>query len=570
MTRALSNFAMAPVLVLIAACSSTSTPAAVNPKGDGGTPPETCPAGSMPVVGAADCQPVGWTNCPSGFVPDPSGWGCIDVLPAAACTGATRESIGETACRPIGDCTTPFPPPGATVFVDPTFAVLDATHYATITSAVAAAPAGSVVAVASGTYKESVVIPRAMKIAGRCAAKVIVDGGGTTTSPGIGVTAPGVEVSGLTLTGHLFGASAGLGSDVVLRDCVLDGNMAMGMFVSMGAVVAVSNCAIRGTLVDSTGAFGRGINVQTGAALTLSDSTVAGNRNSGVYVSGSGTRATLKGVVIRDTTPNDATDTGRGLVVQLGASLDVSSSVLIANYETGMLVAAATAKADHVVIRDTRVDKGKTLGRGINVQDGGTLTMTESALVRNQGAALMVVTNGTSASFDRSCARDTKLTSVGDYGRGLVVQEGAHLSATGTAVVTNREVAVGIFGQGTSAELTSSAIVGTELDAVGGFGYGLAVLDRSKVRVDRCFVNGSKGVGVAFATSSSVVSSSIVSGNAIGLYVEDGTTLDEVMTAPDVVGASEVAITSDTLFPGNQTRVSAGVLPLPKPVLTGK
>jgi hypothetical protein len=126
---------------------------------------------------------------------------------------------------------------------------------------------------------------------------------------------------------------------------------------------------------------------------------------------------------------------------------------------------------------------------------------------------------------------------------------------------------VGVFGQGTSAALTSSAIIGTELNADGDFGYGLAVLDGSKVRVDRCFVNRSKGVGVAFATSSSVVRASIVSRNAVGLYVEDGTALHEVMTAPDSVGASEVAITTDTLFSGNQTRVSAGVLPLPKPLL---
>jgi hypothetical protein len=328
MTRALRDSAPGAVLLFLGACSATSPPAVVVANPDGGIAPESCPAGSMPVIGAADCQPVGWTTCPSGFVPDPSGWGCIDVLPRAPCTGATREAIGETACHPIGDCVAPFPPPGATIFVDPTFAVLDATHFATITSAVAAAPAGAVVAVAAGRYKESVLVPRAMKIAGRCAAQVIVDGGGTTTSPGIRVTVPGVEVSGLTLSGQMFGASAGLGSNLVLRDCVLEGNVAMGMFVSMGAVVAVSNCAIRGTLVDATGAFGRGINAQSGAALTLTDSTVSGNRNSGVYLSGSGTKATLKGVVIRDTTPNDASDTGRGLVVQLGASLDLSSSVL--------------------------------------------------------------------------------------------------------------------------------------------------------------------------------------------------------------------------------------------------
>src|SRR5438093_6027615 len=56
-------------------------------------PAAECPPGSMPLLGARDCQSVGVAACPTGFAADPSGWGCIE-LAALSCLGATRPKLG--------------------------------------------------------------------------------------------------------------------------------------------------------------------------------------------------------------------------------------------------------------------------------------------------------------------------------------------------------------------------------------------------------------------------------------------------------------------------------------------
>ena len=67
-------------------------------------PAEPCPAGTTPRLGEPECQTVGWVECPSGFEPDPSGWGCQEVLPEAACRSGTIDLLGHRGCQPIGPC----------------------------------------------------------------------------------------------------------------------------------------------------------------------------------------------------------------------------------------------------------------------------------------------------------------------------------------------------------------------------------------------------------------------------------------------------------------------------------
>lgn len=80
------------------------------------------------------------------------------ATPAVACTGATRERLGDAACVPVGDCNAPFPPAGALLVDDDfTAAQIDATHFRSVGAALAAAPAGGVVAVDAGRYEDVVI-----------------------------------------------------------------------------------------------------------------------------------------------------------------------------------------------------------------------------------------------------------------------------------------------------------------------------------------------------------------------------------------------------------------------------
>lgn len=190
------------------------------------TPDAECPAGSMPVAGLATCQPVGWTACDAGFAADPSGWACSAVEPAGPCAGATRRALGQTSCVPVGDCAAPFPPAAATLFVDDgyTAAQLDATHFSSLASAVAAAPTGATIAIEAGRYPVALTPPRAVTLAGRCPGQVFLDGSAATE----GVLAngiKGVKVSGLTLSGHRVGAKALNGGTLELTDVVVEGSL---------------------------------------------------------------------------------------------------------------------------------------------------------------------------------------------------------------------------------------------------------------------------------------------------------------------------------------------------------
>lgn len=96
--------------------------------------PAECAAGSAPLLGNKECTPIADAACPPSFEKDPSGWGC-------------RATIDDAR---VADCTAPFPPANATVFVDPN-APEDATHKKKLFDAVYDAPKGAVIAVAAGS-----------------------------------------------------------------------------------------------------------------------------------------------------------------------------------------------------------------------------------------------------------------------------------------------------------------------------------------------------------------------------------------------------------------------------------
>ncbi len=202
---------------------------------------------------------------PTGFAADPSGWGCQEILPAAACTGATYESLGSSTCQPIGDCAAAFPPPNATLFVDASFtaAQLDATHFATISAAMAAAPAGAVVAVDAGTYTESVNVRSAVSIVGRCAEKVILasPGGAVAGVQALYVSGT-VAIQGLTI-GGFRGGVVEQQTTMTVESCLFTQNLDSGV-VADGGTLKMSHSRIADTV--QVGDQGFGVLVDRGAA----------------------------------------------------------------------------------------------------------------------------------------------------------------------------------------------------------------------------------------------------------------------------------------------------------------
>ena len=102
-------------------------------------------------------------------------------------------------------------------------------------------------------------------------------------------------------------------SNVTLRATVVERSHAIGINV-IDSDVVVESTVVRDTQPDAAGALGWGINARRdveGASLTLVRSVISRNRELGVLIAGSG--AAIEASVIRDTTPNDDAQLGRGL-----------------------------------------------------------------------------------------------------------------------------------------------------------------------------------------------------------------------------------------------------------------
>ena len=484
--------------------------------------PLTCDAGSMSVPGE-DCRPVGWQHCPAGFTRSDDGWSCTPVLPPTACTGATRAALGSATCTPIGDCAAPFPPADATLFVDASLTQPDATHFTTLAAAVAAAPAGATIAVFPGDYAESVTLPRAVKLVGRCAAQVKWSG-----SPALQVTGVrSVTLSGFTVHDSLVGLRVERGGTVTGSDLVFDHNLRSAVqLLDTGTEVTLERVVVRDTQADpATATFGQGLAASFAGGLTLRDAEVTGNREAGVFLDRDGTHATLSRVVVSNTLPRASTGTlGWGIAAQRGASLQATDIVSQGNTTSGVVFAASptTGTLRDVSVRDTHpgIDNGGTgVAIGVSVSAGAKLTWTGGQSSDAPGLLVHAAGAGTELVMREVTLRDgatmgTLPTS------GVTVEDTAHAGLTEVAVL--RAAGDSVRERGSTLSLDHVAIV----DAKGG---GVAA-QGGRCSATGLSVDGHADVGVraleqALLSMSGVTISRGTSAAAFGLGAQDATLL---------------------------------------------
>jgi hypothetical protein len=401
-------------------------------------PAGACAAGTMPVLGQPACQVVGWSGCPQGFQPDPSRWGCAPVLPPTSCAGATRAALGASACQPIGDCGAPFPPPEATLFVDDSYPpqALDARHFATLAAALAAAPAGAVIAVEAGRYEESLAPARSVTLVGRCPAQTVLAGPAGSTAPGLSVAgaALAVTVSGLALQGHEMGATVLDGATLVLRDCELSENRTLGLLVGYaGSAAVLERVAIRGTLPRSDGEAGRGLAIEQGGSATLNDCTLVSNSEDGASAKDPGSELDLVRTAILGTLPSPGGDSF-GVYVQDGARARITDSAVVDHGVAAVTLFGAGTRAEI----DGLVATG-TGRRGLNAQDGASATVSHAWLEAGSECALAVVA-GASVEASDCVLRGTAAAE----GGGAKLDEGASLALHRCAVLGTRSVGLSL------------------------------------------------------------------------------------------------------------------------------
>ena len=132
------------------------------------------------------------------------------------------------------------------------------------------------------------------------------------------------------------------------------------------------------------------------------------------------------------------------------------------------------------------------LGWGILAYEGVNLSITRGLITSNSDAGLRAVAEGTEVHLEDVLIRDTRSSRMGYGGRGLQIQEGASLSADGLYIVGNREAGVFVVDENTLFEAHELVVSNTREAAcaanntcpfLGGFGDGVVVLGGATVNI---------------------------------------------------------------------------------------
>lgn len=564
--------------------------------------------------------------CPDGFELHTSGWGCRPVVPATACTGASRDALGEKSCVSLGSCSAAAPPE-ATIFVDAAFATVDATHVKTIGEGLALATDGATIAVAKGTYPENLTIRKDVTIVGRCAGEVIVEG--ATDRPAAAIdTGAVVTLRGLTIRGGRRGVTIAGPRAVVNLDAMLfEANQEAAISAIELAAVKGKNVVVRGTLPTGASAITNGVFTDIEGTVTLEESAIVGAADAAVGATGGGV-VTLRRTVVRDTVTRPDKVGGLGARAFEEGRVELFESTIMKSRGTAILVGRTKGVASVVrsSIVDTMIDNRPTYetGNAVSIHDSGRLELKASTVADNVAAAVFVSKGGASAKIEFSAivgtraegqtagglgvgvgeaasaevvdtvihgsalvamqasSKDAKLTvtrclvadtrgssntskrvPAGRGGTAVVAIRGASADVTSSTIVHSREIAVAAGDAGSRLSLTKTLVTGTFRNAAGEFGHGVMALAGTNVFVTRSIVESSAGVGVVFANGSGVVSRSVIYNNAIGIHAEQGSTLVESAEIPQVLEPGAVVVTPDTRFEMNLTKVGSGEIPLP-------
>lgn len=497
-----------------------------------------CPAGTS-LTEHGQCQAAGIPPeaCAEGFVPTDQG-GCEAILPAEPCPAGLMAVPGQAECREVMPCGPgrwgDIPVDASTVYVDRSYDQgagpsdgTEARPYTTVGQAVAAAPAGALVAIAPGSYVEDVdLYGKALRLWGKCPAEVeLVGTGGLVGTVFIHGGADGSELVGLGIRGPAFGvvASGAMGLalhglwihdgdsrgidientlgpvSVAVSSSLIERNREVGLLAS-GALVELREVVVRGTR-PTTGfqTRGTGIAVQadpargTRSTLSMRSSVVEQNHEAGIYVSGAD--ADIEASVVSGTLPQPADlERGRGLHFQddpaTGARSNavVRASLIDDNHEFGVLVAGSDAMLEAVVVRDTLPKASdQTVGLGIGILDSPDTFAPSSALLRasliEHNHLLGVLISGSDAELDAIVVRDT-LPQVSDQlgGRGIGIQEGTDTAARSHTVVRTSLIEhsreFGITVHASDAELDAVVVRDTlPQELLSLFGRGIHILN---------------------------------------------------------------------------------------------
>ncbi len=448
--------------------------------------PHFCGASELPLCerGAGGALPdparcvlvgVPWESryCPPGFIVDTAAKVGEGALPPC------KADPLDCGADPYGDSTLQDAP--GVFFVDGAAGDDSAAGsrdapLRTIAAALAQAPALGTIAVAAGTYTESLVIDKALTLRGRCAAMVTVAGpaGAYVSEINAGAGQGNVGVTGIRFTGPGEFVYVTAKVPVTLERVWIDGVRSVGLGVSgEGTVVDARSMVIQGTLPRAEdGNFGTGVEAGGAARLTLTDVRVSRNRFLGLNFLG-GSDVTALRVLIDGTLPQESDQAyGYGASVAVGSSLSLTSARVQGNRgialrfsDPGTIVEVTRTLVDLTRPQEDNLD----LGIGIAVQNRAKVTVVETRLSANRTCGLVAFAEGTAldgsvsdVAAERLIIDHTspRLTTMAD-GYGTMVGAGARLTVKEARLSQNRSAGLYVTGSGAEVNATAVLVDGT-------------------------------------------------------------------------------------------------------------
>ncbi len=429
--------------------------------------PPSCPAGLMALPGDEACEPV--MECPTGT------WGDLAL---EANTQHVDQSYGGGA----SDGSAEHP-------------------WTTIGEALPAAAPGALVAVATGTYAEDVVIAgKPLRLRGVCPDRVDVVGSAQGAAAIIvREGASGSEIGGLALSGvgaglvvsgaegvaidHLWVHDAGnrgidgestLGpTSLTVSRALIEGNAGFGIYLE-GSQAQLQDVVVRDTAPLATApAYGHNIHIHhdpsgTPSLVTMRRAVIERGHELGVAVIGAD--AVLEEIVVRGVLPQVTTQaTGRGISAQGSpgsastGSLQLRNALVEHNHEIGLFVGGTEAQLEGLVVRQTQPQSSDQLfGRGLSIQAGldgapASVTMIGSVIEESFGFGALI--SGSDAHFEGVVVRATAPRAADQkFGRGLSVQSdvttqrGSNITLLGSLVEQSHDIGVLVASSGATIE----------------------------------------------------------------------------------------------------------------------
>ena len=463
------------------------------------------------------------------LTPCPDGWREVapatpdDVTTCSAWPGDEPEECapdevhfpGETGCTVIGTpCTAsewfdPMPAAPVVLYVraDPT-AVGDgsqANPFGTITEAISNAQVGTLIAVGKGTYDEAISLPTGVTVLGACVDETVISATSGPAQATVTVMGTDTTIRNIQIGGNKTGISVnGSGRAIHLQDVLIQGAQTVGLDLTNNAMATGSSVVIRDTRSDSTGDFGRGIDIRYGAQLQLTRVVLERNHNAGIAAYWWGTSVNISDALIRDTRPEPSTDDyGEGIAIWDYAQITGQRLVITGNYQAGILLSSgASGTFDDLIIRDTSSTFSGAgmgvFGWGISAQNGSSLDIHRILLEDNHEANIYIRDPGTSAAL-RDVVSHRALPRPSDqrHGNGLGVENDAQASVTRGLFSESHHVGISAQDDATELLLTDVTVRDTSYSPASlAFGEGLLAQDGVHVTILRALFDGNEYMGI--------------------------------------------------------------------------